>query len=303
MLSTRAFRVLLAVILLSLQLFLGSRRAVSQEHAKLVDPQPEPPPTLEQVVQKLTIRAEKLGCNSDDCKLLVLNFASTSASTVMLDIKLADQLASMFARILPKGKVVDRAGVREFLDRERIPYNLLMSDAARRWLGRELGATTVVAGDLDVTGSVPQAMFTLFDANDPQKVDYFGTELPVTAYSPGDLQLSEPLGPPETPKATKSGAIVYPPGTAGLKLATCDYMPNPPYTDAAREAQVGGVIIIEAIITPEGRVESPQIVKGVPGGLNDVTRKTIETWRCGPAMKDNQSVATVVQFESNFRLF
>ena len=37
MLRTRNFRVLLAVILLSLQLFPGSRWVISQEDAKLVD--------------------------------------------------------------------------------------------------------------------------------------------------------------------------------------------------------------------------------------------------------------------------
>ncbi len=284
-------------------MFSGSPLAVSQERAKLIDPKAGPPPTLEQVVEKLTFRAEKLGCNSDDCKLLVLDFASTSGSTEMLDIKLADQLASIFAKTLQKGRIIERSGVREFLARERIPYDLLKSDAARRWLGRELGATTVVAGDLNVSEPVPQAMFTLFDAQDPDKVEYFGTELPVTAYSPGDFQASEPFGPRDTPKTTKNGAVVYQPGTAGLTSATCDYMPNPPYTDAAREAQLDGVIVIEAIITPEGKVESPQVVKGVPGGLNDVTRKTMETWRCKPALKDNQPVATVVQFEVNFRLF
>jgi TonB family protein len=104
-------------------------------------------------------------------------------------------------------------------------------------------------------------------------------------------------------KTTESGAAVYPPGSAGITSATCDYMANPPYTDAAREAQLEGVIVVEAIVTPDGKVESAQVVKGVPGGLNDVTRKTIETWRCKPAAKDNQPFATIVQFEVNFRLF
>ncbi|HEY1471020.1 MAG TPA: energy transducer TonB [Candidatus Acidoferrum sp.] len=255
------------------------------------------------MVAKLTVRAEKVGCNSDDCALLVLNFASTSDSTVMLDMKLADQLASIFAKTLPKGKVIERSNVREFLASERIPYQLLKSVGARRWLARELGATTVVAGDLNVSGAVPQAMFTLFDTEDTDKVEYFGTELPVTAYSPGDLQPSEPFWAREAPKTTKSGAIVYPPGTVGLTPISCDYMPNPPYTEAAREAQLDGVIVIEAILTPDGTVESPKVVKGVPGGLNEVARKTAETWRCKPPMKDNQPVATVVQFEVNFRLY
>lgn len=46
-------------------------------------------------------------------------------------------------------------------------------------------------------------------------------------------------------------------------------MANPPYPEAAREAQLDGGILIDAIITPEGTVESPQFVKEVPGGLND----------------------------------
>ncbi len=258
---------------------------------------------MEQVVEKLTARAEKLGCNSDDCKLLVLNFASTSGSTVMLDIKLADQLASIFAKSLPTGKVIDRSAVREFLARERIPYSLLKADAARRWLGKELGATTVVAGDLNVSGPVPQAMFAVFDVTDQDKIEYFGTELPVTAYSPGDLQASEPFGPPETPKTTKTGAIVYRAGVAGVGSPSCGYLPNPPYTETAREAKIDGVVLVDAIVTLEGTVESPQVIKGLPGGLNEATRKVMETWRCKPALRDNQPVATVVQFETNFRLY
>lgn len=303
MLSTRAFRVLLAVIPLSLQLLAASPPAAPQELAKLVDPKPGPPPTLEQVVEKLTARAEKLGCNSDDCKLLVLNLASTSGSTVMLDIKLADQLASIFAKSLPKGKVIDRSAVREFLARERIPYSLLKSDAARRWLGKELGATTVVAGDLNVNGPVPQAMFVVFDVIDPDKIEYFGTELPVTAYSPGDLQASEPFGPPETPKATKTGAMVYPSGTAGLTSATCDYMPNPAYTEEARNAGLSGTISVDAVLTPEGKLEEMRIIRGFPYGLNATTLETAKSWRCKPALKDNQPVATEVQFEVNFKLY
>jgi Gram-negative bacterial TonB protein C-terminal len=303
MLCARTFGALFAVILLSLHLLPSSHPAVAQEHANLVDPKPGPPPTLEQVVEKLTLRAEKLACNSDDCKLLVLNFASTSGSAVMLDTKLADQLATIFAKTLPKGKVIERSRVREFLARERIPYSLLKSDAARRWLGNELGATTVVSGDLHVSGSVPQVMFTLFDVQDPEKVEYFGTELPATAYSPGDLQASEPFGPREPPKTTESGAAVYRAGVAGVGSPACSDMPNPPYTDAAREAKISGVVLVDAIVTLEGTVESPLVIKGLPGGLNDVTRKTMETWRCKPALKDNQPVATVVQFEVNFRLY
>jgi TonB family protein len=300
--SARAFRVLLAVALLSLRLFPGSRPFVSQEPAKLVDPKAGPAPTLEQIAEKLTVRAAKLGCTSNDCALSILNFASASGSTEMVDIKLADELASIFARTLLKGKVIDRSAVREFLAQERIPYNLLTSHAARRWLGQELGATTVVAGDLNVSGPVPQAMFTVFDVTDPDKIEYFGTELPVTAYSPGDLQPAESFASHEMPKTTNSGAIVYRAGVDGVGSPSCDYMPNPQYTEAAREAKISGTILLDVIVTPEGTMESPRVGKGLPGGLNEEARNTLLAWRCKPAMKDKVPVATVVQLEVNFRL-
>ena len=149
MLACRSLEILLAAFLLSLQLLPGPQRAVAQEPAELVDPKAAPHRAMEQVVEKLTVRAEKLGCSSEDCALLVMNFAPTSGSTVMLDIKLADQLASIFVKTLPEGRVIERPAVREFLARKRIPYDLLKSTGARRGLGKELGATTVVAGDLD----------------------------------------------------------------------------------------------------------------------------------------------------------
>jgi TonB family protein len=172
-----------------------------------------------------------------------------------------------------------------------------------RWLGEETGATIVLFGDVDLSGALPQAMFTLLDVKNSDKVEYFGTELPAISVSPQDLQAAETLGPVETPKTTKSGAVVYRGATSGLSAVKCDYMPNPSYSEAAREAKLSGTILVNAIVTPEGTVEAPQILKGVPGGLNEGTRKTMETWRCNPALKDNQPVATVVQFEVNFRLF
>jgi TonB family protein len=302
MLAARAFRILLATLPVWLLLFPAAHPAVSQEPAKLIDPAAGSHPTLEQVVEKLTVRAERLGCSSDDCALLVMNFATTSGSLLMVDIKLTDQLANILAKTLSKGRIIDRSVVREFLARERIPYETFKSIEVRRWLGKEIGATAVLMGDLDVSGPVPQAMFTLFEVADPDKVEYFGTELPASAFSRGDLQASEPFGPAAVPKTTKKGNVVYQAGTAGFSSATCDYMPNPDYTDAAREAKISGTILLDAIVTPEGTVESPQVLKGLPGGLNEVARKTMETWRCKAALRDNQPVSTVVQFEINFRL-
>ena len=79
--------------------------AVSQEPAKLIDPDAGSHPTLEQVVEKLTVRAEKLGCGSNDCALLVMNFVTISGPSLMVDMKLTDQLANILAKTLTEGRI------------------------------------------------------------------------------------------------------------------------------------------------------------------------------------------------------
>lgn len=303
MLSSPAFRVLLAVVLLSFQLFPSSTPSVSQAPAKLIDPNAGPRPTLEQIVEKLAVRAEKLGCKSDGCVLLVANFATAPDSTSKLGVTLADQFASLFSKTLPKGRVVDRSVFQQFLARERIPSKLLSEVAVERWLGKELGATVVLLGNLDFSSSIPQALFTIITWQPEKQTDGFGTELPPLTYSPEDLQPSEPFGPVDVPKTTKSGDPVYRVGVSGVSSPNCYYMPNPAYTDEAREGKLSGTILFDAVVTPEGTLEGLRIIRGFPYGLNETTLETAKTWRCKPALKGDQPVATELQFEVNFRLY
>jgi hypothetical protein len=74
------------------------------------------------------------------------------------------------------------------------------------------------------------------------------------------------------------------------------HLANPPNSEAVREAEISGPALLDALVTPEGTVESPQVVKGLPGGLNELAR------RCNPALKENQPEASVNQFEISFRL-
>lgn len=282
---------------------IDNKPAASWQHINLTNPDAGSHPTLEQIVEKLTMRAQRLGCHSDDCALLVMNFLTTSGAAVTQDLKLADQFATLFANTLPKGRVVDRSTLQEFLARERISQKSISEAGVSRWLGKELGATIVLLGNIDLSSSTPQALFTIIEVEPEKQTDGFGTELPALAVSPGDLRALEPFGRVELPKTTRSGAAVYQSGVAGVSWPSCTYMPNPSYTDAARQLNVSGTILVDAIVTPEGTVESPQVTKGLPGGLNAAAIKVMQTWRCKPALKDNQPVATSVQFESNFRLF
>jgi hypothetical protein len=77
--------------------------------------------------------------------------------------------------------------------------------------------------------------------------------------------------------------------------------PNPPIAKLPDKPSSTVVMLLDGVVTPQGTIESPQAVRGLWGGLSDLATKTMLTWRCKPALKDHQPVATVVQFEINFR--
>ena len=109
------------------------------------------------------------------------------------------------------------------------------------------------------------------------------------------------LGPGE---GGGTGGGVFRAGVNGVGSPTCFYMPNPPYSEEARKAKYSGVVLVEAVITVDGQVTHPRVIRSPGLGLDDSTVQTMRTWRCkaatGPAGKP---VPTLVSFEVNFRLY
>jgi TonB family protein len=109
------------------------------------------------------------------------------------------------------------------------------------------------------------------------------------------------LGPGE---GGGTGGGVFRAGVNGVGSPTCFYMPNPPYSEEARKAKYSGVVLVEAVITVDGQVTHPRVIRSPGLGLDDTTVQTMRTWRCkaatGPAGKP---VPTLVSFEVNFRLY
>jgi len=79
-------------------------------------------------------------------------------------------------------------------------------------------------------------------------------------------------------------------------------MPNPNYTEAAREAAFSGIVTVEGVVGSDGLVRAVRVVKGAPFGLSESAVKTVSRWKCKPAMPDEKSVATIVPLEIRFHL-
>ena len=109
------------------------------------------------------------------------------------------------------------------------------------------------------------------------------------------------LGPGE---GGGTGGGMFRAGVNGVGLPSCFYMPNPPYSDEARKAKYSGVVLVEAVITVDGRVTNPRVIKSPGLGLDESTTNTMRTWRCKPVTGPNgKPVPVLVPFEVTFRLY
>jgi TonB family protein len=59
--------------------------------------------------------------------------------------------------------------------------------------------------------------------------------------------------------------------------------PDPVYTDAARQAGVSGSVVLDVVITAEGKVAEVRVIKGLPLGLSEAAVAAVEQWRYEPA--------------------
>ena len=77
---------------------------------------------------------------------------------------------------------------------------------------------------------------------------------------------------------------------------------EPSYTEAARKARVQGIVVVEAIIGKDGRVQDVKVVKPLPMGLAEQAEAAVKRWRFKPGTLNGQPVATIFNLTVNFKL-
>jgi periplasmic protein TonB len=101
-----------------------------------------------------------------------------------------------------------------------------------------------------------------------------------------------------------TGGGAFRAGVNGVGSPSCFYMPNPPYSEEARKAKYSGVVLVRAVVTVDGRVTEPHVIRSPGLGLDETTVQTMRTWRCKAALgPGGRPVPTQVDFEVNFRLY
>jgi protein TonB len=99
------------------------------------------------------------------------------------------------------------------------------------------------------------------------------------------------------------GGGVYHPGSGGVGYPACEYCPQPKYSEEARKAKYQGTVVLQAVITADGRATEIQVVKGPGLGLEEKALEAVKQWRFKPAIgPGGKPVPVVVPIEVTFRL-
>jgi periplasmic protein TonB len=95
----------------------------------------------------------------------------------------------------------------------------------------------------------------------------------------------------------------HPAGYGGYGRPECLYCPNAQFSDEAVKAKYQGVVMVNALITPDGRATDIQVIKSLGLGLDENAVAAVKTWRFKPARGPDGKPAAVEQtIEVEFRL-
>jgi TonB family protein len=241
--------------------------------------------------------AQQIDCKAGKCKIAVADFIFIGKGVTPFGIQLADLLSAQLSR--DDFTVVDRTKVQNLIQRERLSPLSLQSVDVARWLGIELKADVIISAELaEVDDKTVEFSARVLRAGGKNKGLSVKGRLHIDL-ARVDLSSSGDLNGLPPSNQTFKGQPLY--KVAPGLVPSCSYMPNPPYTQEARQAHISGVILVETIIGADGRLTNMRIIRGLPG-LNEITLKTLATWRCKAPVRDGEGVPVVVNFEVNFKL-
>jgi TonB family protein len=87
------------------------------------------------------------------------------------------------------------------------------------------------------------------------------------------------------------------------KPPTALYAPAAEYSEQARRAKFGGVVLLTVLVTEEGLPTDIKVTKSLGMGLDEKAVESVGRYRFKPAMKDGEPVAARIAVEVSFRLY
>lgn len=260
-----------------------------------------PEAQIREVAAKILKKADKASCKSTDCRIAVANFTFSSGLTSPLGMELADQFSHELAMQQNSIRVIDRSQLHADFELQRIPGALLDSEKAMRWLGKAVGATSILTGTIEESGSSLRVKVRLLsswtDKRGPEESFAFSYSGPAS-----ELNRMEAFAAQLPTTDVSSDSSIRRAGVNGVTPPTCIYCPNPSSTNPARQAKFSGSAVMEVVVSAEGRTVQTWIVRGLPYGLNQASTDAVRTWKFKPPTLNGKPVTARVNVEVSFNL-
>ncbi len=92
-------------------------------------------------------------------------------------------------------------------------------------------------------------------------------------------------------------------GTSGLVAPVLLKTVLPEYTTEAQDEGIEGDVYLEAVVTVEGNVVEPKLIRGLPDDeLNRRALEAVTKWKFEPGTKDDEPVPVIALFTVTFRV-
>ena len=205
---------------------------------------------------------------------------------------LADKLSAVLLKDFPALQTISFSHSQSRVDRT-IPVDQPQRlQEIRRW-AKNLGAKVVITGSF---GRAPEgigiALMAMKTGSDHMYAQANGV-VPISEEIAAVL--AEPI--PELKNRIAKA------GVGGVTVPVCVHCPIPEYSDEARAAKYQGTVVLQVVVTTEGRATNVTVIKGPGMGLEEMAIKAVKTWRFRPAVApDGRPVATVVPVMVTFRM-
>src|SRR3984957_18768842 len=243
------------------------------------------------------IRQSKI--DPENTRVFVFDFSNAvDKEFSQLGRLLADRFSTALANQADGFVVLDRQLLTAYLKDNWIDQKEIQSNGIALALGRSLGASGVVRGDLEED---PDHQFRL-----TLKLEGFGpawsekSRLALTGEIAALFKEPLPTFLRRSPLPTEPGVLI--PGLDGVGIPACIYCPPPLYDAAARAAKSQGTIELSVVVTAEGHSDSILVLKGAPFLLNKQAIEAVQKWKFKPAEKDGKPVRVRVPIEITLRV-
>jgi TonB family protein len=224
-------------------------------------------------------------------KVIVFGFTGPNKQPHPVGKWLTDQVCVTIRKEFPKIEAIDQS---ELSPNSGVPSSSVDAEAifnAQIHQARALGAGVIINGSFAKVSD--QLGVSLSIAN---MADLGKTQEVRTRFVPLSKEIIE-LTPKPIPELELHDGVPRG-GEGGISMPICTHCPPP---SLPQNAKVGGIVLVELVVTPEGRADRIKIIKSPSAELADSAVRTVQNWRFKPAIGfDGSPIAVFTGIQLSF---